>query len=119
METETGTKIIERHLACVLTEEERASLGRLAAHEVKAYGEIEEQKKQALADFGARLKAARKTIDELSEKVDTGVEWRMVECHRITDRYLGRVRVVRTDTGQVIEDRSLTHGESQMDFGME
>lgn len=118
METETSTKIIERNLPCILTDEERASFGRMAAHEVKEHNAIETEKKQVVADFGARLKESRKQIDTLSEKVDTGIEWRGVECRVQIDRYLGRVKITRTDTGEVIEDRPMTHDEGQTRMDM-
>ncbi len=112
-ETETDTTIITETLPCALTDTEKMEFGRNQARAHKELLSVELQKQQAAKDFGGQIKAIQREIGDLANIVDTGVEWREVECSRHMDYYLGRVKITRTDTGEVIENRPMTHKEAQ------
>lgn len=75
-----------------------------------------------LADAKASNKAAREPIlhlrDKLADQLRSGVEYRPVRCQRLLDYDSGASKVIRLDTGKVVEERPMTEAERQraLDF---
>ena len=102
-----------RRLQVTLTEDEITQRGRaIAKFDRDRYG-LEEAKKAANDEFRAKINACSEAISRLSQVIMTGAEERSVECEEERD-YVRKVAVLhRTDTGEVVETRSLGADELQ------
>lgn len=103
-----------RPLTVELTDEEwraaSASLG--AAHQdLRAHEEHEEVVKK---DLKAQRGEIEGRIGRLARLVHTRAETRSVECEVFADHDRGMAVTVRTDTGEEIARRPLTHDERQL-----
>jgi hypothetical protein len=97
------TIIIKRDVDVELSEVEKAALRESACAALDTVDE--------LADRIKTLKAGAK---EARAKAKRGTETRMLECREEKDFRLGEVRVVRSDTGQIVETRAMTGDERQV-----
>ena len=75
--------------------------------------EVLASQKEARTHFAAELGAIDKRLTEKRKKVASGYDG-LVDCERTLDFVKGRVRVVRMDTGKVIEDREMAPHEKQL-----
>ncbi|MDX1934774.1 MAG: hypothetical protein SFU56_19425 [Capsulimonadales bacterium] len=103
-----------QNLPCKLTEDEVARAARESAQAVKERLNVEGEKKEANAEFKQRLEFYSNVVNKKSDMVRTGIEWRDVEVEYRFNYELGTVRVIRTDTGECIEDRPMSPNERQM-----
>jgi len=106
-------------LPCLITDEERLQFGRDQARAAKNLQETQAAKKRAAAYHASQEKEIQASIDRLAGIIDSGIEWREVECEEIIDYDLGYRRVVRLDTGETVTSRPLTRKECQLAMGME
>lgn len=83
---------------------------------VEALGEVHD-KKAELADIARERRAAIKEIEEeievLRKQIGDGTEDRLVRCISEKDFRANKVRVIRTDTRQVVEEREMTADDRQ------
>ena len=106
-----------RHLKCILTEQELKKAG---VDMAQAYLDLESEEdglKSAQAQFKARIAGHEATIGLCANKIQTGHEFRQVECET---RESGKnIETVRIDTGEIVETRPMTKDEMQgrFDFG--
>jgi len=102
-----------RELPCHLTNDEKAKLaGELVAVIEKAEQEEIEQDKQK-KEMKSILAGYAATQSRLARMLRNGIEQRPVEV-RIEALYdVGKARTIRTDTGEVVEERPLTDSERQ------
>lgn len=75
---------------------------------------IEEEQKQATAGFRSRIADVQRQLDRNESVIANGFELRSVECREVCDLDDGVLRVVRLDTGDLVEERALTEEESQL-----
>lgn len=73
----------------------------------------EEEKAKMAERINSELKLMRQSIDELSGKVETGEEDRLVECEERPMYDLGVIWVVRLDTFEKIRERPMTGDDRQ------
>lgn len=104
----------DRELPVPLTDPERLQLGQdMAAAQSKAE-QTERDKDAADKAFKGQIEAAYADVSDVAQKLRFGKVHRTVSCQHMMDYRLGRIRVVRMDTGEEIESRSMTSQERQM-----
>jgi len=116
VEEKAGMEILHRSLPCRLTQDERNDRGLSLANAMKKYGEVEDEKKAITSGLGANLKEIRADLNRLSEVVSTGYEKRDVECQKQVDLTLKCVRILRTDTYEVVEECELRDEDLRLDL---
>lgn len=103
---------VVRDLKVKLPDEDVAELGRELADAEEEFASITAEKKEAMAAFKERLSASRSRIDLLVEQINEGVE-KEVECLVTADPDSMTLKVVRTDTDEVVEERAATAADFQ------
>ena len=110
------TQIITKELPHTFSNSE---LREIADSLVAKLGEIsvrEVAKKNKAAELKAAIDKLKEEADELASKHRKGKEDRDVECE-VTFNYDRKIVItVRTDTGEIIEERAMTAAELQLDF---
>lgn len=95
---------IERCLPCELTEEEKAKTANDLALNVAEYNDVEQEKKNVMADYTDRLKLLRTLQTKWAKSVETGLEDRPVVCEwDYHSPEHGQKRLIRQDTFEVVE----------------
>lgn len=116
---EVRVATFSRDLICDLTREEVEERASKAA-------ELVQKRDLKQADFDSQRKYWKNQIEEIeveirsvSSEVRSKKTSRQIVCERICDYTSGRVREVRTDTGEALSDRAMTDAERQreLDFG--
>jgi hypothetical protein len=102
---------ITKKLPVELTELEIEDYARQLAIEVQKYETIEIRKKVQTKALTEELKEQRGVVDETAKKVNTGKEYREVECNVFHDYKKRTVEITRSDTMQVVETRAMTTQE--------
>lgn len=104
---------VER-MTCVLTDEERDARARNASALLGQLGELEEQKRTAMADYTERLKALREEIGTCAKAARTGVEEREVQVTPRPNNERLVVEYWRDDTGEKARERPMTDDEMRV-----
>jgi hypothetical protein len=95
-------------------EAELLALGQELARVNQAQADLEREKKDAAADFGARIKIVDARRAKLARKINEGCELRKVECIELLDAPRPGVKsIARVDNGQVIREEAMTAAEMQ------
>jgi hypothetical protein len=108
-----------RNLSCDLSEKEIAVYSQELARVTGEQFEIENEKKESMSTFTARLNKCVADRNVLARKVITKKEDRQVECDLDFDYTKGMVYTVRMDTGVTIDQRKLTDDERQQRLDLE
>jgi hypothetical protein len=114
MQTKNDVRKVTRKLRCVLTADELLEAGKELAEATNELTEIEEDKKQIVAEFKSRKTAAEARIGVVSNKLRSGYEFRDVACevaYGLPEPGMKQVR--RMDTLEVIESVPLSEEEKQ------
>lgn len=77
---------------------------------------VANEKAGDMANYNQDLKVLRERQRKLLDVIKDGEETLEIECVERVNERLGKVEVVRTDTGQIIDERPLTADERQLDF---
>lgn len=105
---------IKRLVKCILTKAELEEKARQLAHECQRRGDTEDQKKQVVSEFKAKLDAITATINQLSGHINNGFEYRDVDCEvRMHTPQVNTKTIVRMDTGECVEAQDMTPEEMQ------
>lgn len=115
--TKLETKKSKRYLRCNLTEAEILQAGKDLADRTVELRSLEEDKKRVTSDFGAKIAAKEADISTLTNKMQSGYEFRNVTCTET----LGvptpeKKRVIRDDTGELVAIEELRSGELQREL---
>ena len=108
-----------RTLKVIMEPPDQKKAGKDLANAVESIELIDSAKKTAMAEFGAKAKAAAQDIQELSRCLRSGYFLREVACEKRIDWGLLTFIVTRMDTGEVIEKRSMNAEEKQMTMEFE
>lgn len=100
-----------RELPCALTPAEVAARADEAAFCVSEIERIKDARKLAVGEFKTQLEEVQARLAVLSEQVRSKVERREVECHVFLERNCAEV--IRTDTGELVQQRALSQDEMQ------
>lgn len=99
-----------------LTDAERIAKGEELARINFALAELEELKGAATRSFGNKIKALKLDGGKVAYDMQTGTEERSVDCVERPDWKDFVVAVIRTDTGELVRRRPMTHAERQLRF---
>jgi hypothetical protein len=102
-----------RSLLCPLSDEDLKLRGHNLAAAVKELEEVEAEKKQAVSEFGVRIKALDERIQSLAVVVKARHEARPITCEWRGDGKTGTMKLYRLDTDTVIDTRAMTVEEKQ------
>jgi hypothetical protein len=103
----------KRPLPVELTDDEKVKKGHKAGSLKKAIAKVRAEMKLATADHKEQLKQHQANLDGILDDLETGTEVRSVECFERQDFAKKKAEVVRTDTSEVVESRSLSAFELQ------
>lgn len=107
---------LKRPLPVALTDEEQKKKGKAAGRLKKSIGKIREEMKAATAGHKEKLKESQAKLDALLDDLDAGTEERNVECEERKDFSKKQVTIVRLDTNEVVERRTMGVEERQESF---
>lgn len=117
---QTTIKKSTRKLPCLLTDDEVRLRGIDLANANKEYADTKAEKTRIDRELNDKLKDTNERIHELKDAVRNGVEVRPVEVEIYVDRYLGKIRVTRMDTAEIIIDRLIQQDDyKQLELDME
>jgi len=91
-----------KHLQCTLTEEELKKYSQTLARTTQEKGEVESRKKEAMSAFNADIASKEATMASLASKINSGWEFRDVECEWIYDWDTGTKTLYRKDTDECL-----------------
>lgn len=97
-----------------LLEDEHVDRSKELARLVTERFATEREKSIANRDFGEKLKNVAGEISRLTTIVAEGYERRQVNCHREYDYDANKVRLIRLDTREILEERDLRTDEKQL-----
>jgi uncharacterized FAD-dependent dehydrogenase len=96
------------------TAAELKDLGGKLAHAAQGVFDLQREKASVVANFGASLKAANDTVQDLVLKITNRCEERMAECIvRLDSPRPGQKEFVRVDTGEVVRVAAMTADDLQ------
>ena len=106
-------------LAVKLSDSEVLALGQELAEAELALMELHEHQRVTAKQFNESMKGGQERVVRLAASVDSGTEQRAVDCTWESDFDGGVKRLVRTDTGEVIDSADLTPDDLQLEMGGE
>lgn len=106
-------KEVEEHLPVILTQEELIDRSRKLAKANQDNTELENQKKDVVADFNAQAKKIESILGMLSRIVSTGKEYRDVKCVWTFNYTQGYKELKRLDTEEIVRHVELSQTERQ------
>lgn len=108
------------YLRCDLTDTEIADAARDLARANAKRAAIEQQKKEVDSQLKAEIAAQDTVIARLSTLINTGHEYRNIDCRIDLDTPdKGRKRIVRLDTGEEVAIKPMTDADKQMALELE
>lgn len=102
---------VSRELDCKLTDKEKLELGDQLASALTEYDDKQDEKQKITAD----QKPITKLIKQLQKKIKNGVEQRTASCE-VIEGPGANIKIIRTDTREVVEERPMTPAEAQGDW---
>jgi hypothetical protein len=102
---------VPRELDCKLTDPEKLEIGDQLASALTEHDDKQAEKVKITAD----QQPIKKLIKQLQKKLKLGVEQRTVLCE-VHEGPGANIRLIRTDTHQVVEERAMTPAEAQGDW---
>lgn len=109
---------VVKTLPVKLTTKELLAAGREQADAQEELRDTEGQMKAAADEYKGKIKAITWKIVRLANLVRAGYEHREVKCEQVYDYEEGRVKIMRLDTAEIVEDRPLRQDEQQMSLPM-
>lgn len=106
----------ERQLMCKLTSPELEKYGHeMALQQIEA-GTIEGNLGALAKEIKGKIAQCKARVNTIAGILSSGSESRSVECEITFDYKEKKVKTLRKDTGEVIEDRDMRNDETQMQF---
>ena len=113
-------KTVTRYLKYQFTEAELKEKAVQLARECRQNEEIEDDKKRVMSDFKAKIDAHQAQISLLSGHINSGDDFRDVECHvNLNSPIPGRKTFMRIDTAEIVAEEDMTKEEFQMELPLE
>lgn len=110
---QTVSKTITKRLPCQLSDEERLEFADRLAECNERVEEATANRKSLMQQMAAEVKQAESERDRINNIVASKTEYREIDVVVEFDFDKGRVRQVRKDTGEQIQDRPMTEKERQ------
>ena len=101
------------HLECILTDSEKLDYSKTLSENVSKRARAEEHLKSFQTQIRAEITACDATINMLAEKLNTGKEYRMVECEIKYDFEKKERTWTRKDTGEIAQQDIIPEKELQ------
>jgi len=114
--TETKTIVITETLKCILTSEEVLKAAKELAARTDELRRLEEEKKTVSDSFKSKITACETQRNMSSALVRDEYDWLRVDCNKVMNYAKNNVQVIRTDTGEVIENREMLADEKQREI---
>lgn len=108
-----------RNLKCKLTPEELTTASEEMAKGLDEIQALEESLESVKKDFKARTTAAEARVNVNKNLVRNKYAYRDVPCELVLNYTKQTATSTRSDTGEVFEERPLSHHEKQMDMGFD
>ncbi|MAE81467.1 MAG: hypothetical protein CMB80_01935 [Flammeovirgaceae bacterium] len=105
--------MVKRKLPVDLTDDELLTLGSELAKDEQDLSGVENEKKEVMADFTAKINAVKSRIEIASLKISTKREYRDVECKVHIYPQAFRKEIERQDTMEVVAKEKLTQDDLQ------
>jgi hypothetical protein len=102
-----------KKLPTQLSEEELRERGDALAESVEKTAALAEEKKAQDAEINGKIKLSKEITRKLSRIIASKTEDRDVECDVVKDYKAGTVTTFRSDTGEQVDQRTLTAEERQ------
>jgi hypothetical protein len=100
-------------LECLLTDQEKQICGKDIAEALSKKRGLEDRLKSISTQIKAEITSFDAQINVLSEKINTGREFREVKCEIVCDYENGTKRTVRTDTWEIIKETGIPYEDLQ------
>ena len=106
-------EIVKEFLKCILTEKETREIAQNLAVAVMSKDEAEGALKSAQTQIKSKIALHEAELTSFAEKLRSGFEMRNVECEVDADYELGKVTIIRLDTGEIVRERTMSNDERQ------
>lgn len=101
-------------LKYTFTEAELKEKSTQLALECRNLEEVENEKKQVVADFKSKIEGHNATISRLSNHINSGYEYKNVECEvKMNTPKNGKKTTIRLDTNEKLRVEDMTQEEKQ------
>lgn len=100
-------------LGCRLTDEERLEFSDMMADAQQALEAAEANKKSLVKQLNAEIEQAKARRDKLTNIVASRTEYREINIEIHFNYDTGKVSKIRTDTGELYQERPMTEKEKQ------
>ena len=111
-----GSTKMKRQLPCALTDTDRVRLGNELAEALGTEEELAAELAAFKTEHKSRLLPVQAKVARLSNCLRDGTEQREVECLVVRDLKAGSVKIIRTDTEELVDERAMTDAERQVDL---
>lgn len=101
------------HLECVLTDKEKLAYSKELSEAVSKKTRAEESLKSFQTQMRAEITGNEAKINLLAEKLNTGKEYREIDCEINYDFEKKEKTWVRLDTGEIVKTRAIPEEEMQ------
>lgn len=112
-------KPVVRELKIPLRDDELLAKADQLAHVLADVARLEGDKKSYISQNKASMDTAAGEASSLGKQIAEKAEWRKVECIEERDFCEKKRRVINPITGEIIEERTMTVEELQMEFGFD
>ncbi len=110
------SKTTKRNLQCTLTRDETLTYaGDLAKAEQDKIS-VEERLKELKDEFKLKLSQIDVEIGRKSRAINNGYEYRDIDCEWSFDWKEGRKKLIRQDTGDIVETDDISEYEKQQEM---
>jgi hypothetical protein len=108
-----ATESVDRMLPVKLLPAEIEAKGKALAHAYDSYQDVEARKKSANEGFKEELDAWRREMGVLTKQIETERESRVVHCRWVDDFDHNVRRLIRQDTGEVVDEQTIPTEDRQ------
>ena len=109
---------VSANLECKLSDIDIAKLGKELATIHSEKNRIESRMKSYQSQCKADIAQCNATIQSISERVNTGKEFRDVECRIFYDFNSGTKEFIRVDTGEIVRTERISDAEIQEELDL-
>jgi len=97
-----------------MTDSEVGDFGRELARQSTTLASLEDERRETTRDLKTAIDAVKKSMRDVVRAMNTGECDRDVDCEWRADYPNSVVELVRCDSGEVVEARSMLHEEKQL-----